>query len=397
MNSATLIPEGPSAVGGDGTRRVLAVMRWPVGGIRTHVGYNYPAAVEAGYRFTFVGPDDETFSTFAAGAPEMPGSEFVGARVNGSSCRLAPVVRRLLRSGRFDLMHSHGLTAGFHAALANIGVGTPHVATVHDPLRRDQFPGVRGRLKRWAMGRVLRGLDAAVCVSQDIRANLVEALPALAGRRLEMIANGIDLTRFEDETAGGDALRRRLGLVPDVALFGFLGRFMEQKGFVPLLRATAALLRRKPARPFHLVAVGSGDFEREYRAEATRLGLDGHVTFLDFVFDVRPVLQELDLLVVPSLWEASSLLSMEAMALGTPVLGTDCIGLREVLRDTPARSVAAGDVEALAGGMAAALADPWDAEARAFAGEARERFDNRRSARRLLELFDELTRTRRPL
>ena len=62
---------------------------------------------------------------------------------------------------------------------------------------------------------------------------------------------------------------------------------------------------------------------------------------------LRPVLAELDLLVVPSLWEASSVVSMEAMAAGVPVLGTDCIGLREVLRGTPSRVVRAGDPAAL--------------------------------------------------
>ena len=41
-----------------GTRRVLVVVRWPVGGIRTHVLYNYPGACGVGYRFTFVGPAD---------------------------------------------------------------------------------------------------------------------------------------------------------------------------------------------------------------------------------------------------------------------------------------------------------------------------------------------------
>jgi glycosyltransferase involved in cell wall biosynthesis len=108
---------------------------------------------------------------------------------------------------------------------------------------------------------------------------------------------------------------------------------------------------------------------------------------LDFVPDVLPLLRQLDLLVVPSLWEASSLVSMEAMAAGVPVLGTDCIGLREVLRDTPSRAVRAGDEVDLCRGLRQALARPWAAAARAFAAEACERFDNARAAGRLLELY----------
>ena len=64
------------------------------------------------------------------------------------------------------------------------------------------------------------------------------------------------------------------------------------------------------------------------------------------------------LLAVPSLWEALPLLPMEAMVAGVPVLGTDCIGLREVLRDTPSRVVRAGEVGALLGGFRASLEKP---------------------------------------
>jgi len=106
-------------------------------------------------------------------------------------------------------------------------------------------------------------------------------------------------------------------------------------------------------------------------------------------------LQQLDLLVMPSLWEASPLQPMEAMAAGVPVLGTDCIGLREVLRDTPARVVPAGDPAALAAGLREALESPRTVEAREYAAEACRRFDNERSARRLVELYDELCVNRR--
>jgi glycosyltransferase involved in cell wall biosynthesis len=86
---------------------------------------------------------------------------------------------------------------------------------------------------------------------------------------------------------------------------------------------------------------------------------------------------------------------MEAMAAGLPVLGTDCIGLREVLRGTPARAARANDPESLAGELRRALEDPRTAEARAFAPAARVRFDRRGPARRLLDLFDQLVAGRR--
>src|SRR5262249_32640416 len=115
--------------------RVLIVARWPVGGIRTHLLANYTALREAGFRFTFVGPADESLDSLRAGFGNIEEAGFVGAPVENRRCRLWPVVRGLLREGRFGLLHSHGVTAAVHAALANLGLGVPHVATLHEPLR----------------------------------------------------------------------------------------------------------------------------------------------------------------------------------------------------------------------------------------------------------------------
>jgi glycosyltransferase involved in cell wall biosynthesis len=378
--------------------RVLLVVRWPVGGIRTHLVYNLPPLSQAGYRFTFVVPDDASLGVLQETMRDLPGTEFFGAPCQGKGCRLAPVVRRLLRSGSHALVHSHGLTAGVHTALANLGIGVPHLTSIHDPLRPEQFSGVGGRLKRWLLAQLVRRIDIAVPTSQDIRANLLEYLPAVSRGpcRLETIVNGIDTERYRNlPPLATQELRRRLNLSGETVLLGFLGRFMEQKGFLPLLQALQSLLRDGPSRPFHLVAVGSLDYEREYRKQVEQRGLSRYVTLLPFVHDVQPILRQLDLLVMPSLWEAAPLLPMEALSAGIPVLGTDCIGLREMLRDTPARVVRAGDVAALTRGLRAAIEAPWHHEARAFAPQAWDRFDIEPPARRLGALYAELAGVRR--
>ena len=369
-------------------------MRWPVGGIRTYVLYNYPALRDLGWSFTFVGPDDSTFRAFAQDLRGWDGVEVVTAPLSGKRCRLAATVRDQLRTGRFDLMHSQGLTAAAQAVWANRGLGMPHVATAHDVFRPLQVAGARGWAKLWLLGRLLRRLDTLIACGDDVRANLLEYLPRIesAGCRLVTIRNGIDMHRFaasSDEVLASGDLRRRLGLSNDVRLLGFLGRFMEQKGFLPLLDALQRLKAGGTVAPFCLVAVGSGDFEREYRAEVQRRRLADVVTFLDFVADVGPLLRQLDLLVMPSLWEACPLLPMEAMAAGVPVLGSDCIGLREVLRDTPSRMARAGDADAWSIALESAIASPWTAAARAFAKEARRRFEVTQAAEQLARVFEE--------
>jgi glycosyltransferase involved in cell wall biosynthesis len=374
--------------------RVLVAARWPLGGIRTHLLANYTALAEAGYRFTFVGPAGDALDALHDGFGDLEGAAFIGAPVEGRRCRLWPVLRGLLREGRFGLLHSHGATAVAHAALANLGVGVPHIATLHDPMRDSEFSGWLGRLKRWTLARALARADEIITVTNDARTNLFEYFPTLRDRadRVRTVPNGIDSGSYAmvDELPA-NALRERLGLDAQPFLLGFLGRFMPQKGFLVLLEALDQLAKTETVRPFHLVGFGSGDYRREYQKAILHRGLEKYVSLLDLVTDVRPVLRQLDLLVVPSLWEASSLVSMEAMAVGVPVLGSDCLCLREVLSDTPSRMVRANDAAALAAGLRIALEEPWTEAARSFAPAARERFDNAHSVRCLLELYETLT------
>jgi glycosyltransferase involved in cell wall biosynthesis len=389
------LPDSPLAEPECRKPRILIVARWPVGGIRTHLSTNCPALVNAGYRCTFVVPQDESLPDVRDALEGLPGTEFVSVPVRGHDCTLWRSVRALLQSGRFGLVHAHGLTAAAHTALATLGEKVPFLVTLHEPLRQAQFPGLAGACKRWLLGRALARASAIVTVSEDSRANLLRTFPnlrKLAMARIHAISNGIDASRFpsanHEETSD---LRQELGLDEDVILIGYLGRFMPEKGFGLLLEATRRLVKHGGVRRFHVVAFGSSDYRREYQHLIEQRALGRHITLRDFVADVVPVLEQLDLVVVPSLWEASSLVSMEAMAAGVPVLGSDCPGLREVLRGTPSRTVKAGEVSALEVGLREALADLWTADAQDFAPRARERFNNERSARRLLRLYDKLT------
>lgn len=386
-------PRSVPALAAPTEKRALAVVRWPVGGIRTHIAYTYEPLVAAGYRFTFVVPDDASRATFERTVAHLPGSEVVAVPVRGPNCSLWPTVRRQLATRRFGLVHSHGMTAAVHAVVGNLGIGVPHLTTVHDVFRPDQFAGIKGRLKRWLMARLVRQIDTIASVSGDVQANLLEYLPAVGrrgGPRLVTIPNGIDTRHYRDVAPAGDDLRARLGCGPGTRVIGFMGRFMEQKGFTHLLQAVQRLAAEGGGRPFHVAAVGSGDRRRESAREIAERGLGRLVTLLDFVPDVLPLLRQVDLLVVPSLWEASSLLSMEAMAVGVPVLGSDCIGLREVLAGTPARQFRAGDAGDLARALREELACDRSAEARAFAVDARLRFDVRQYALRFRDEIDRM-------
>ena len=376
----------------------MAVVRHPVGGVRTHILYTYPLLAREGYRFTFVVPAIEHFSAFREEVISWEAAEVVDAPVADpyrSKCRFFSTVRRLLRERRFALVHTHGLYAAAQVALANLGFGLPHVVTSQDVFEHVPVSRFVGRLKLLALGQVLSRVDALVAVSDDTREDHLRYLPALEkGRcRVVTIHNGIDVERFAGPNGEPPAdLRRRLGIGADVYLLGFLGRFMRQKGFLVLVDALSELIRTPPTRPFHLVAVGSGDFELNYKAHlAGKPEVLDRISFLEHTPNVAPILRELNLLVIPSLWEAHPLLPMEAMLAGIPVVGTDCIGLREVLSGSPSVTVPPNDSRALAEAIRNAIDNPWKQEAASYAPTARQRFDVTHTANKLLSLFEELT------
>src|SRR5262249_13729304 len=146
------------------SRSVLTAIRWPLGGIRTAILYQYPQLVESGYRFTFVGPNDASFSSFREELASWPGTEFVPLPLQSPRRRWLHAFRRLLLSGRFDLIHSNGLGVAADVVLANLGVGVPHAITSHDVFREDQFPGLLGRVKLWVLERLLSRADAIISV-----------------------------------------------------------------------------------------------------------------------------------------------------------------------------------------------------------------------------------------
>jgi glycosyltransferase involved in cell wall biosynthesis len=382
------------AVGG-ARPRVLLVARWPVAGVRAHLRANYLALCAAGFRFTLVGPDDESLLRLRTDFDGVEDVDFVAAPVENRRCRLWPVVRGLLREGRFGLLHAHGVTAAVHAALANLGIGVPHIVTLHEPLRDNQFPGWLGGLKRWTLTRALQQADAIVTASDGARANLLEHMPSLRGRadRLFAVPNGIPAEYYQaSPNEESDDLRCRLGLEGPVRLFGFFGDLLTEKGFGVLLEAIDLLRRRETPRSFHLAAFGGGDFRRHQQKIVLRRGLEKWVSLLAAAATSPALLEQLDLIVVPSSSEASARVAREALALGVPIVGGDCLGLREVLRGTPARLVATNDPAALAGALHCAVDDPGTSAARAFAPLARARFDNDHSVRRLTALLESLAR-----
>lgn len=332
-------------------KRILLVVRWPVGGIRTFMRYVYRHFDPELYHLYILGPDNPELDVLAA---DLEGLDFDILKISEfpTTSELIFATAKLLMSGRYDLVHSHGFTSGICAAIPSFIFRTPHILTSHDVLSNAQFKGFSGRIKKIGMGVALSLVTTIHSVSHDAQKNLLEFFPKLAEKRCKcvVILNGIESERFINAMPRN--LRGELGVREDVFLIGFLGRFMAQKGFVYLIDAIEQIkasgsMCKKPL----IVTFGDGAFIREEKAAITARGLDDYFRFLPFTPNVASVIKGLDLVVMPSLWEACPLLPMEVLACGTPLLAFDCIGLREVAANTPTHLVPTKDLKAFINGI----------------------------------------------
>lgn len=166
---------------------------------------------------------------------------------------------------------------------------------------------------------------------------------------ITVIPNGVDLSEFQP----GPASRSALGLPEDAPLALFVGDLQTPR------KNLDTVLRALPAVPgLHLAVVGARDGS-PYPAQARALDLAERVHFLGFRDDVPALMRAADLCVCPSRYEPFSLVLLEALASGLPVVTAAAVGAAPLLTDDCGVVLDdAEDAPALAEAMTHILDDP---------------------------------------
>ena len=223
-------------------------------------------------------------------------------------------------------------------------------------MREDTSPSAlnaQGRkhtlLWNWLYRRLYPRADKIICVGDNVLDDLADNY-GIPRSKLERIYNPVDveLTRRLAE-AGGNPYS---GPGPHLVA---AGRLAKEKGFDVLLDAMP--LVRAAIANADLTILGDGRLKPDLLAQRERLGLTGAVHFAGFQPYPYLHFKHADLFVLPSRYEGFGLVAIEALAVGTPVVASDCPGaLREILADCPlARLVPPSDPKALAETIVSAL------------------------------------------
>jgi len=163
------------------------------------------------------------------------------------------------------------------------------------------------------------------------------------------IYNGVDDTKFSPEPASENPTLDDGELLADERgfLIGSIGQLRPVKNQIELILALARMKDTLPEA--RLIIIGDGSERDALQLAAEQHGLSERVSFLGQVDDVRPVLGEIDLFVLPSISETFSNAALEAMAMGKAVILSDTGGAREMVQDGVTGYVYhQGDIGALA-------------------------------------------------
>ena len=184
------------------------------------------------------------------------------------------------------------------------------------PLRRAARRGVR-RFMRSVERRILQRASLLIAVSPFSRAEMEQRL-GRADDRIRLVPTGVDTELFTpgDRTQARD----RAGLPADARLLLTAGRLVPVKRYDRAIEALGLLLRTDPR--YVLVLAGAGPIEAELRARAAPLG--DAVRFAGFADGerLRDLYRAADLVLCTSEFENWSVAVLEALACGTPVVGT---------------------------------------------------------------------------
>lgn len=220
--------------------------------------------------------------------------------------------RRVQREG-YDIVHFHTKRAHALAPWLRIRTQGPTFLVT----RRMDYPVRKNWYTRYLYNRYV---DGVVAISQKIADLLIEA--GVEREKIRVIHSGIDPNLFAQKEGSS---RDKAGPL----VIGTAAVLEERKGHRFLLEA-AALLKREGYSLCYWFA-GEGSQRERLQKQAVTLGLGENVSFLGFISDIQKFLSQIDIFVLPSLYEGLGISVLEAMAAGKPVVVTRVGGLSELV------------------------------------------------------------------
>ncbi|MBC2390774.1 glycosyltransferase family 4 protein [Listeria booriae] len=258
-------------------------------------------------------------------------------------------IKELLKENTFQVIHWHKLIAD--SVITKIPFDGVKIFTNHSSTFLNWY-----EQKKFVRCRMLLGhMDGVIAPSSELTSKIKTILPKKPALN---ISNGVDISKFYPDTTMRHIMRLQLGYKFSDKVVMIARRLEEKNGVLYFTQSIPNIVGNDPT--IQILIVGSGSQEAAIRTFIKEKNLEDRVTIVTGVTnpEMPYYFNVADVVVLPSLMEATSIAGLEAMACGKPLVGTNVGGIPEII--TPHETgllVPAKSAEALADGVLEMFSD----------------------------------------
>lgn len=245
-------------------------------------------------------------------------------RHDGFDLKLIKVIRRYLKTNHIDILHCHQYTPWVYGTIAALGTKTKIIFTEHGRFYPD-----RTSWKRKVVNPLLNLFTHKIsAISKATKQALVD-FEYIPQNKIEVIYNGIHaIEKSEKETK---TLKKHLSIDDSMTILGTIARLDPIKNHQMMLEAFNIVLQEQPNTK--LILVGDGEERESLEKLAKQLNLGDHIIFTGYITKPDRYLECMDIFLLPSLSEGTSMTLLEAMSLSKPCVVTDAGGNSEIIKN----------------------------------------------------------------
>jgi len=244
------------------------------------------------------------------------------SRLSGFDRKLVRNIRKLLSDEQIDIIHCHQYTPWIYGWAAALGTRTRVIFTEHGRFHPDCY-----RYKAALLNPLIAMTTDSVVAISDATRHALSRYEFIPPARIRVIYNGI--AGLKRDPAAANSIRSEIGIPREDFVMGTVARLDPVKNQVMMLEGFAKVVREHPKS--WLLMVGDGPDRAMLEQKTQDLGIASRTVFTGFKPEPANYLAAMDLFLLTSHTEGTSMTLLEAMSLGIPTIATDVGGNPEIV------------------------------------------------------------------
>jgi glycosyltransferase involved in cell wall biosynthesis len=244
-------------------------------------------------------------------------------RTDGFDLKLISAIRKHIKEYNIDILHCHQYTPWVYGALAAFGLKTKVIFTEHGRFYPDS-----SSWKRKLVNPLLARLTNHITAIAEATKQALVTYEFIPENRIQVIYNGIHPAVNDPEAT--QQIKDKIGIAPSTIVLGTIARFDPIKNHPMMINAFKLVLEQFP--DCRLLLIGDGDERENLERLVKDLNLTDKVIFTGYISEPQHYLNAMDIFLLSSFSEGTSMTLLEAMSLSKPCVVTDAGGSAEIIK-----------------------------------------------------------------